>query len=68
MDPQTNLDLLIGARQIAEFLGVVKADGTPNTRAVYHWAEHGYIPTIKVGSSLAARKSQLAARFEAVTK
>jgi len=64
MGPQDNLDLLVGADQIARFLGVVKDDGTPDTRRVYHWAENGYIPTIKVGGSLAARKSKLAAHFE----
>jgi len=65
MDPRQNLDLLVGAKQIAEFLGVVRDDGKPNERIIYHWAEHGYIPTIKVGGTLTARKSKLAAHFEA---
>ena len=57
-------DILIGAEQIALFLGFVK-NGKPNSRRVYHLAECGQLPLHKVeGLGLVARRSSLLAHFE----
>ena len=47
-------DLLWGAAAIATYLGLPR-------RAVYHAASRGTLPHFKMGDTLAARKSELAA-------
>ena len=49
-------DLLYGAHAIAEYLGV-----TP--RAAYHLIETRRIPFFKIGKTVCARRSTLAARI-----
>lgn len=47
-------DLLWGAAAIATYLGLPR-------RAVYHAAQKGSLPHFRMGDTLAARKSELAA-------
>lgn len=49
-------DLLYGAQQIADFLGI-------ETRNAYYQIERGYIPTTRMGSTIVASKSALRRRF-----
>ena len=49
-------DLLYGASAIAEYLGV-------KPRAAYHLIETKRIPFFKIGKTLCARRSTLAARI-----
>lgn len=50
-------DLLIGARAIAEALGV-------KPRQVYHLLYEGDMPSFKLGGNVAARRSKLAKWLE----
>ena len=49
-------DLLYGAHRIAEFLGITQ-------RAAYHLIETKRIPFFKIGKTVCARRSTLAARI-----
>ena len=49
-------DLLYGAHAIAEFLGIKE-------RAAYHLCETKRIPFFKIGKTVCARRSTLAARI-----
>ena len=55
-DDSLATDLLHGAREIAEFLGV-----TP--RKVFYYVERGQIPVTKLGSLIVASKSALRQHF-----
>jgi hypothetical protein len=50
-------DLLYGAHAIAEFLGV-------KPRAAYHLIETKRIPFFKIGKTLCARRTSLAAKLD----
>lgn len=50
-------DLIIGAKPIAEWLGVPP-------RKVFYWGEKGMLPLFKIGSQWAGKKSTLARHFE----
>jgi hypothetical protein len=54
-------DLLVGAEPIAQFTGLKQ-------RAIYHAAATGHLPIFKIGSLLAARKSELRAALSAARK
>jgi len=56
MEPRLGDDLMIGARVIAEWLGVPE-------RKVFYWAGSGDIPLFKIGNQWAARKSTLTRHF-----
>jgi excisionase family DNA binding protein len=56
MEPRLGDDLMVGAKVIAEWLGV-------SQRKVFYWAETGHIPVFKVGRQWAARKSTIARHF-----
>jgi predicted site-specific integrase-resolvase len=49
-------DLLVGAKAIANWLGV-------SQRTAFYWAEKGLIPAFKIGKQWAARKSALEKRL-----
>ena len=53
-DPAADVcrDLMIGAGAIATFLGMSR-------RQLYHAAEHGYLPTFKIGALVCARRTTL---------
>jgi hypothetical protein len=57
MDDRLGDDLLIGAKPIAEFLGV-------NARKIFYWGETGHLPLFKIGSQWAGKKSTLIRHFE----
>lgn len=49
-------DLLVGAKAIAEYVGVTE-------RQVFYWGETGRLPLFKIGSKWAGRKSQINERL-----
>ena len=55
-NPPAGADLLYGAHAIAEFLGIKE-------RAAYHLIETRRIPFFKIGKTVCARRSTLAARI-----
>jgi hypothetical protein len=57
MEPKLADDLMVGAKQIADWLGV-------SERKVFYWGETKRIPIFKVGSQLAGRKSTIARHLE----
>lgn len=61
-DHQLNFgeDLIVGAANIALAMAWLKADGTPNTRRVYHLAESKKLPIHNIpGLGLCIRMSSL---------
>jgi hypothetical protein len=50
---QENLDLLMGAKAIGQYLGL-------NQRQVYNLIYAGELPTFHIGGTVAARKGKLA--------
>lgn len=54
-----NADLIDGAMAAAEYTGL-------KPRQIYHMAESGLIPVIRIGRKMLFRKSELDARFRAV--
>ncbi len=54
IEPVDNVanDLLRGAENIAEFLGITR-------RSVYYYAERGELPIFRLGNQLFARRSKL---------
>ena len=55
-NPSAGADLLYGAHAIAEFLGIKE-------RAAYHLIETRRIPFFKIGKTVCARRTSLAARI-----
>jgi hypothetical protein len=55
--PKLADDLLVGAKPIADYLGVP-------VRRVFYWAESRKLPVFKVGNLWAAKRSTLARHFE----
>lgn len=49
-------DLVVGAKEIAEYLGKTE-------RQTRHWIAIGSIPTFKIGGKVAAYKSRIAAHL-----
>ena len=54
-----DLELIVGAKAIAAILNVAP-------RRLYEMVDQGHIPTIKIGSSVAIRKSKLVAWISAL--
>jgi hypothetical protein len=50
-------DLLIGAQQIADELGI-------DLRQCFHWLQNGYIPATKTGSTWTTTRSRLRRHFD----
>ena len=56
-NPSAGADLLYGAHAIAEFLGIKE-------RAAYHLIETRRIPFFKIGKTVCARRTSLAAKLD----
>ncbi len=56
-----SMDLLSGAKAAADFIG-------ESPRAVYHMADKGLLPCIRMGRKLYFRKSELEAAFRSESR
>lgn len=62
-DPETDLDLLWGAEEIARAANILNPDGSPNLRRCFYMLEKGLLPAQKAGRVWVASRLGLRRHF-----